>query len=356
LPKGTRGRKDAYARAGVDLVKVRSIHDSIAHALSSTFDTRKGKFGEPTIGIGHYAGLIDIGGHRLLGLHTDGVGTKVLIAQRMKKFDTVGIDCIAMTVNDLICLGCEPVSLLDYIALERENDALVGELSKGLVKGAKEAGAAIVGGETAITGDLVKGFNGDGFDLVSMGVGVVNKDELIDGTAIEEGDAVVGIGSSGLHSNGYTLARRITRDHSLNEEVDELGETIGEALLKPTVIYVKPTLGAIRAHDVHGIAHITGGAFAKLTRLVGDRKLQFRLDAADRVEQPPIFRFLQKEGDVSKKEMYRTFNMGVGLCLVAPEPEVDAIVRAYNKEGLKAWPIGVVNAGEGVFVGKMRVA
>ncbi len=356
MPKEPRVKNDAYARAGVDLAKVRSIHRSIADALATTFQTRRGKFGEPVIGIGHYAGLIDIGGGRLLGLHTDGVGTKVLIAQRMKKFDTVGIDCIAMTVNDLVCLGCEPVALLDYIALERENDELVVELSKGLVKGAKESGAAIVGGETAIMGDLVKGFNGDGFDLVSMGVGVVKRDELIDGRAIEEGDAVVGIGSSGLHSNGYTLARRIVRDHSLNEKADELGETIGEALLRPTEIYAKPTLETIRKCEVHGIGHITGGAFTKLTRLLGGRKLQFRLDPIDASEAPPIFRFLQREGDVSEKEMYQTFNMGVGLCLVAPSSEVDAVLRAYRKRGLRGIRMGTVKAGEGVFVGRTRIA
>ena len=356
MPRAPPGENEAYARAGVDLVKVHSIHKSIADSLTSTFRTRKGKFGEPAIGIGHYAGLIDIGGGKLLGLHTDGVGTKVLIAQRMKKFDTVGIDCVAMTVNDLICLGCEPVSLLDYIALERENDALVDELSKGLVRGANESGAAIVGGETAIVGDLVKGFNGDGFDLVSMGVGVVNRDELVDGSAVEEGDAVVGIASSGLHSNGYTLARRIVRDYSLNEEVEELGESIGEALLKPTKIYVKPTLEAIKAHDVHGIGHITGGAFTKLTRLVGDRKLQFWLDGLGALEPPPVFRFLQREGDVSEREMYQTFNMGVGLCIVCPEAAVDAIVRLYRKRGFKARRIGAVKSGEGVYVGKTRIA
>ncbi|HEV2390530.1 MAG TPA: phosphoribosylformylglycinamidine cyclo-ligase, partial [Nitrososphaerales archaeon] len=239
-------RQDAYARAGVDLAKVRTIQRSLAELMSPTFDTRRGKFGEPAIGIGHYAGLIDIGGNRLLAMHTDGVGTKVLVAQEMRKFDTVGIDCVAMTVNDLICLGAEPVALLDYLALERENDELVSQLSRGLVAGATDAGAAIVGGETAVVGDLLRGVDGYGFDLVSMGVGVVRKSKLIDGGAIREGDSVVGIASSGLHSNGYTLARRIVNGKNPDEQVEELGETIGEALLKPTKIYVKPTLAAIR--------------------------------------------------------------------------------------------------------------
>jgi len=349
-------RRDAYARAGVDLFRVRTIQNSLAGLLSPTFESRKGKFGEPTIGIGHYAGLIDIGGNRLLAMHTDGVGTKVLVAQEMRKFDTVGIDCVAMTVNDLICLGAEPVALLDYLALEKEDDELVSQLSRGLVVGATDAGAAIVGGETAIVGDLLKGIDGYGFDLVSMGVGVVKKSKLIDGGGIQEGDAVVGIASSGLHSNGYTLARRIVSGKNMDEEVGELRETIGEALLKPTKIYVKPTLDAIRRREIHGIAHITGGAFTKLPRLVGDRKLQFRLSRLEGSSAPPIFGFLKREGRLSEKEMFRTFNMGVGLCIVTPKREVDGVLRDYEKLGFDGWQIGEVRRGEGVVVGTMRIA
>jgi len=349
-------RGDAYARAGVDVSKVRSIQSSLAGVLSSTFVARKAKFGEPAMGIGHYAGLIDIGGQRLLAMHTDGVGTKVLVAQEMRKFDTVGIDCVAMTVNDLICLGSEPVALLDYIALEKEDEELVAQLSRGLVTGANDAGAAIVGGETAIVGELLKGIDGYGFDLVSMGVGVVKKSSLIDGSAIREGDAVVGISSSGLHSNGYTLARRIVRGRNLDEEVEELGETLGEALLKPTRIYVKPTLDAVRRREVHGIAHITGGAFTKLTRLVGKKKLRFRLSEVGKGTAPPIFGFLQREGGLSDTEMYGTFNMGVGLCLMTPQSEVEAVLRDYRKRGFDGRPMGTVVKGEGVVVGGRRIA
>ena len=302
MPKEKREKDgDAYARAGVDLAKVRSIQGSIAGTFSSTFEARRGKFGEPAIGIGHYAGLIDIGGQRLLAMHTDGVGTKVLVAQEMRKFDTIGIDCVAMTVNDLICVGSEPVALLDYIALEKEDDELVAQLSRGLVTGANDARVAIVGGETAIVGDLLKGIDGYGFDLVSMGVGVVKKGSLIDGSAIREGDAVVGIGSSGLHSNGYTLARRIVRGRNLDEEVEELGETIGEALLKPTKIYVEPTLDAVRRREVHGIAHITGGAFTKLTRLVGARKLQFSLNDLESGGRPADLRVPSARGPSERR-------------------------------------------------------
>ena len=357
MPKEKREKHgDAYARAGVDLVKVRSIQGSIAELLSSTFGTRKGRFGEPAIKIGHYAGLIDIGGQRLLAMHTDGVGTKVLVAQEMRKFDTIGIDCVAMTVNDLICMGAEPVALLDYLALEKEDDELVAQLARGLVTGANDAGAAIVGGETAIVGDLLKGIDGYGFDLVSMGVGVVKKDSLVDGSAVKDGDAVVGIASSGLHSNGYTLARRIVRGMNLDEEVAELGETIGDALLKPTKIYVGPTLDVVRRREVHGIAHITGGAFSKLTRLVGSRKLQFKLSSLDKGSAPPVFAFLQREGSLSDTEMYTTFNMGVGLCVVTPPGEVEGVIRDYRKRGFDGGQIGLVKKGEGVTVGTKRIA
>jgi phosphoribosylformylglycinamidine cyclo-ligase len=357
LPKQkSEKRGDAYARAGVDVTKVRSIQRSLAEMLSSTFHARMGKFGEPAIGIGHYAGLIEIGGQRLLAMHTDSVGTKVLIAQAMRKFDTVGIDCVAMTVNDLICLGCEPVALLDYIGLAKENDALVEQLAKGLVAGAKEAGVAIVGGETAIVSDLLKGVEGDAFDLVSMGVGVVERESLIDGSEIGPGDAVVGIASSGLHSNGYTLARRIVKGRMLDEKVELLGETIGDALLRPTKIYVQPTLDAIRRRNLHGIAHITGGAFSKLTRLVGGRALRFKLESFEPSTIPPVFRFLKREGRLSDDEMYKTFNMGVGLCLVTPPSEAEPLLQDYRRRGFEGRRIGIVERGQGVTVGTRRIA
>jgi len=357
LPKEKREKQaDAYARAGVDISKVRSMQAKMAETFGSTFASRKGRFGEPTIGIGHYAGMIDIGGQRLLSMHTDSVGTKVLLAQEMRKFDTIGIDCVAMTVNDLICVGSEPLALVDYIGLEKEDDELVAQLSRGLVTGANDARVAIVGGETAIVGDLLKGIDGYGFDLVSMGVGVVKKSSLIDGSAICEGDAVVGIASSGLHSNGYTLARRIVRGLNLDEEVEDLGETPGEALLKPTKIYVEPTLNAVRRREVHGIAHIPGRAFTKLTRLGGAKEPHFSLSSLGEASAPPIFGFLKREGRLSDIEMYRPFNMGVGLCLVIPRGEVEAVLRDYRKLGFDGRQIGAVKKGEGVVVGKKRIA
>jgi phosphoribosylformylglycinamidine cyclo-ligase len=342
-------KKSAYAKAGVDVSKVHDIHASLAQTLAATFATRRGRFGEPLIGIGHYAGLIDIGGGRALALHTDSVGTKVQVALQMNKFDTIGIDCIAMTVNDLICLGCEPVALLDYIALEREDEKMVSELMKGLVAGAKESSAAIVAGETAIMGKTVQGF-----DLVSMGVGVVEKDKVIDGSAIRAGDRVIGVASSGLHSNGYTLARHVLlRRHSLDEYIPALEETVGEALLVPTCIYVKPVMEALRRREIHGIGHITGGSFSKLTRLVGKRRLEFDLELP---APPAIFRLIQQEGGLSDADMYETFNMGIGLCTAVPAHEVEPLLKLFGRHGLPAFDIGEVKEGKGVRVGSVRLA
>ena len=321
--------------------------------LETTFSYRAGKVGAPLMPIGYYAGLIDIGHGNALAMHADGVGTKVLVAQEVGRFDTIGIDCVAMTVNDLICLGSEPVALLDYIALERESEGLVAELGKGLVEGARRASVVIVGGETAVLGDVIKGKAGGGFDLASMGVGIVRRDEVIDGSAVEEGDAVIGVASSGLHSNGYTLARKVLRRRSLEERVDELGSTLGEALLTPTSIYVKPSLEAIRRCEIHGLAHITGGSFSKLARLVGGRRLGF--DVA--LPPPPeIFTLLGREGGISEREMYKTFNMGVGLCVCLPESGAGKCARVFKSHGFPAYHLGSVRTGAGVRVNGLGVS
>ncbi len=344
---------DSYSKAGVDLAKVRRLHGSLQEFLGSTFAFREGMSGAPTIPIGHYAGVIDLGRGNALALHTDGVGTKVLVAQEMGKFDTVGIDCVAMTVNDLICVGSEPVALLDYIALESENSVLVEELSRGLVEGAKRASVAIVGGETAIMKDVIKGFDGYGFDLAAMGVGLLRAEEVIDGSKIKKGDSILGVESSGLHSNGYTLARKAVSKHKLSERIQELGTTLGKALLAPTSIYVGPALVTKRAAEVHGFAHITGGSFTKLTRLVRGKKLLFDLTLP---EAPPLFGFIMREGRVSKREMVRTFNMGIGFCVVLPEAETARAARAFESHGFQTHSLGKVKEGEGVRVDGLKVA
>ena len=343
----------SYARAGVDVQTVRRIQRSLAERLETTFQLREGKVGAPLRGIGLYGGVVDLGDGTALTLHTDGVGTKVLVAQEMRRFDTIGIDCVAMTVNDLICLGSEPISLLDYIALQREDEGLVAELTKGLVEGARQASVAIVGGETAVMKDTVKGKRGRGFDLVSMGVGIVRKESLIDGSAIVEGDEVLGVASSGLHSNGFTLARRVFRRRRLAHHVDELGTTLGGALLEPTLIYVRPALRAVAKAEVHGIGHATGGSFSTLTRHVGGRALQIELSLPP---TPPIFRLLMEEGKIRPREMYRTFNMGIGLCFCLPSSDTKKVARIFRSEGFTTHYLWKVKAGAGVKVNGERLA
>ncbi|MEM2339508.1 MAG: phosphoribosylformylglycinamidine cyclo-ligase [Nitrososphaerales archaeon] len=343
-----------YADAGVDLSKVKNIHSLLANKLSETFKFREGKFGNVLFEIGHYAGLVDIGNGRVLALHVDGVGTKVLIAQLMEKFDTIGIDCVAMCVNDLICMGAEPFALIDYIALERADDKLVYELTLGLIKGAEKASIAIVGGETAIMPDVIKGVNGKGFDLAAMCCGIVEKDKVITGKEFKEGDVVLGVKSSGIHSNGLSLARKVLLSkYKVSDYINELGRSLGEELLEPTYIYVKPTLKALKECEIHGLAHITGGAFSKLQRLIKNSKLGFNLD---NIPKPPaIFSLIQKEGKISDREMFRTFNMGIGFCICAPIKEIDSISSIYEHEGFSIEKIGKVERINGVFVKGIRV-
>src|SRR6266568_5371351 len=205
-----------YAKAGVDSRHIRDTHKVLARRLESSFQTRRGKVGWPLFPIGHYAGLVDLGHGRVLSLHTDSVGTKVLVAQMMGRYDTIGIDCVAMCANDLICTGAEPISFLDYMAMSRPDRSIVEEVAVGLVKGAKEAGMAIVGGETAIVPELLA--ENGGFDLVGFATGICKKKELILGDRVREGDVLVGVTSSGVHSNGLSLARKVLlKRFKLNE-------------------------------------------------------------------------------------------------------------------------------------------
>ncbi|MCP8304208.1 MAG: phosphoribosylformylglycinamidine cyclo-ligase [archaeon] len=346
-------KKLTYAKAGVDLDEVSKIRKEVLKQLSGTFRYRQGKLGSPLIEIGHYAGIIDMG-DRALTVHSDGVGTKVLVAQMMEKYDTVGIDCVAMNVNDLICVGSEPMALVDYLALEKPNKKMVKEIMKGLARGAEEACVSIVGGETAIMPDVIKGIDGKGFDLVGLAIGVVDKDKVITGRDLEIGDIVVGVESTGIHSNGLSLARKaLLPKYEVHQFIPELGKSLGEELLMPTGIYVRPVLEVLKRCEVHGMAHITGGAFSKLARLLLKPKTGFLLDYMP--EPLPIFQFIQREGSVAKREMYRTFNMGIGFCLCAPKDEVDEIVKIFKEHGMGAKTIGKVVGEPGIIVRGVRV-
>ncbi|MDQ4073027.1 MAG: phosphoribosylformylglycinamidine cyclo-ligase [Thermoproteota archaeon] len=336
-----------YKDVGIDIGKIKDVQKNIGKSISSTF-----KFltiGKVLSGYGHYAGLIEIDG-KILSIHTDGVGTKILVAQQMEKFDTIGIDCMAMNINDIVCVGSKPLGYLSYVALQNTNDHLLKEITKGLVLAAKLSNVAIIGGETAILPDIITGkkekYN---FDLAGMILGIVDdKRKLILGNKIKSGDVIIGINSSGLHSNGYTLARKILLDaHDLDEKPEHLQMSVGEELLRPTTIYSKTILNLIQVFDgkIHGLAHITGGSFTKLGRL--NSKFNYVLD-----DMPPIegiFKQIMEDGGISIAEMYKTFNMGIGFCVIAPKQEASRIIDAITKDNLKARIVGKVKPqGKGI--------
>src|SRR5881398_528298 len=318
-----------YAKAGVDSRHVRASHEVLARRLESTFQTRKRKVGWPLFPIGHYAGLVDLGDGRALSLHTDSVGTKVLVAEMMGRYDTIGIDCVAMCANDLICTGAEPISFLDYMAMNKPN-------------------RSIVGGETAIVPELLS--EDGGFDLVGFATGICKKKELILGDRVVASDCLVGVASSGIHSNGLSLARKVLlKKYDLKDTPPLLERSVGEELLEPTRIYVEPVRELIGRAEIHGIAHITGGgAFLKLERVLGKGRLGADLDGLP--EPPGIFQLIKKEGRVSDREMYRTFNMGIGLVVVCPEAQADRIVRVFKSYRQDAMRIGNVERKSGVRV------
>ena len=327
-----------YSKVGVNLKKIRSTQEDIGKMISETYSFQN--IGKIRSGFGHYSGLINLG-KNVLALHTDGVGTKVLVVQKMKRFDTIGIDCIAMNVNDVICTGAEPFAFVDYIGLKSVNDKLVKKLIKGLVNGARSARVSIVGGETAIIPELLSGHSKHMFDLAGTALGITGKDKLILGRNIQIGDTILGVESNGLHSNGYTLARKVLSKYSIYDIPQFLTKPLGEKLLNPTKIYVRPVMEIINKHDIdiHGLAHITGGAFTKLKRL--NNKVRYNIS-----EFPPIegiFRLIQNDGKIDIKEMYKTFNMGIGFCIVLPKNHVDKTISIFDKYKINTYTIGKID-------------
>lgn len=330
--------KITYKDAGVDVNAIKKSQESIGRLVRTTHTKAS------TIhGFGHYAGLVEIPGNMLLATHTDGVGTKVMIANLMDKFDTVGIDCIAMNVNDVICVGATPTSFVDYIAANKNEPAIFDMLVRGLSIGARQADVPIVGGETAIMTDM---FAGDGFafDLAGTVTGLVAKDKLVLGNKIQVGDVIVGAHSSGIHSNGYTLVRNaLFPKYSIHDTVKGVG-CIGDALLQPTRIYVLAVLKILQECIVHGLAHITGGSFAKLSRLAN---VGFEIDSLPDI--PPVMALVQEQG-VSYDEMYKTFNMGVGFCVILPKDQVDLTISIFKEYDIKSEVIGYITNSKGVYV------
>ena len=303
----------SYAEAGVDI----PLEERGIAALIKEFTfKRKGLDFLPRTDIGGFSGAIDCGSF-YLALTTDGVGTKILVARALNKWDTIGIDCVAMNANDLLAIGAEPVALVDYLGINRVDPVIMAEIGKGLNQGAKEANMSIVGGETATLPEMV-----DDLDLTATGAGVIRDKKIITGETIAQGDAVVGIPSSGIHSNGLTLARKVVErsPYTLNSPCPfNPKKSLGEELLTPTRIYLK-VLEVMERFEIKGMCHITGGGLSNLKRITN---LGFALD--DPLPVPPIFPFLKETGGIETKEMYRTFNMGMGFALMTTSDDAEEL-------------------------------
>lgn len=326
--------KLTYAEAGVDIDKKSDAIDSLVKVLGYTRDG----VGKRIEMHGGYAGFIEFGSYAL-GLATDGVGTKLMVANEMHKWDTVGIDCVAMNANDLVCVGAEPLAFVDYIAIDRPDEDIAAQIGIGLAEGAKQANVSLVGGEYAILPDMVTGF-----DLAGTCLGWIKKNKLISGMKCAPGDVIIGLKSSGIHSNGLSLARKVldVNEIKYTENFQELGRSIGLELLEPTKIYVKEVLEVVKNCQVHGIAHITGSGLRNLIRLQPD--VEFRIE--DPFEPQPIFKVLEELGNIADKELYQTFNMGTGLMMVMPEKQAQKALAILNKR-VEAKIIGKVYEGKG---------
>lgn len=332
---------DAYAAAGVDT-------DQAERAVASLVGVLAGiETGSPSRSIvrsGHYASVLRLTDELALACSTDGVGSKLVLAEQADRLETVGIDCIAMNVNDVVCVGAEPIAMLDYLAVEQADPVALARIAEGLRAGATDAGIEIPGGELAVLPELIRGHpSPHGFDLCGAAFGPVRIDDLILGDRIEPGDALIGMPSSGVHSNGYTLARRVLVDDGpgLEAAPEELGGgTIADALLEPTVIYVRAVVELIGSPvDVRGLAHITGGGLTNLTRLTPGR-LGYEVDSP--LPAPPVFGLIASLGGVPAAEMWEVFNMGCGFVAVVPEADVEETVGILSARHPGTARIGTV--------------
>ena len=299
-------------------------------------------------GIGGFGGLFapDLTGMKepVLVSGTDGVGTKIRLAQLMDEHDTIGIDCVAMCVNDIICCGARPLFFLDYIAIGKNEPEKVASIVSGVAEGCVQAGCALIGGETAEHPGLMKP---EDYDLAGFAVGIVDKEKMLDPSQVKTGDVILSLPSTGIHSNGFSLVRKVFNiEHAkLDEWSEELGGELGGVLLQPTAIYVKPVLAAIEAAQVHGVSHITGGGFYENIPRCLPKGMTAKIDKSA-LWINPIFRMIQRLGNIPEHDMFNTFNMGTGMVLVVAREDVDKAVAALNSEGEGARVIGEIVAGD----------
>ena len=318
---------EAYAAAGVSIAGSDRAVAAIVGALGSIEVTKR------TVDLpGHYASVLKVSDDLGIAFATDGVGSKLVVAEQTGRLDTVGIDCVAMNVNDIICVGAEPIALVDDLAVEEPDEDRLAAIARGIARGAQAANVEVPGGELAVLPELIKGHpSPQGFDLCASVIGTVKLDAIVTGKAVAPGDAIVGVPSSGLHSNGYTLARAALSSLDYEDRPPELGgKSVADVLLEPTIIYVRAVLDLLRSDiEVHGLAHITGGGVDNLKRLRDD----LRYVVEDALPVPPVFGLVQKLGEVDDDEMARVFNMGCGFVCVVPADVADeaaALLAAHH--------------------------
>jgi phosphoribosylformylglycinamidine cyclo-ligase len=332
----------AYAAAGVDTDRAGRAVAGLVEVLR-TIDP--GRPSRTRVGTGHYAAVLALDEGTGLALSTDGVGTKVVVAQELERYDTIGIDCVAMNVNDVVCVGARPLAVLDYLAVEHADPELLRDVAVGLKAGAEEAGVEIPGGELAQLPELIRGHPSPrGFDLVGACFGTVPLDRVITGAHVEPGDAIVGLPSSGVHSNGLTLARRAFPD--LGDRPAELGgRTAGEELLEPTTIYVRAVLDLLESEvDVRGLVHVTSGGLLNLLRLEG--AVGYRVDRP--LPRPPVFDLIAERAGAAEPELQEVFNLGCGFCCVVPVAQVGVAIKRLAERHPGAAVIGSVTERAGV--------
>ncbi len=336
---------ESYKEAGVDVeagyksVELMKEHIKKTHTAGVVSDI--GGFG------GLFAPNLTGMSEPVLVSGTDGVGTKIIIADLMKKYDTIGIDCVAMCVNDVICCGAKPMFFLDYIACGKNIPEKIANIVKGVAEGCVQSECALIGGETAEHPGVMPD---DDFDLAGFTVGIVDKAKIIDGKSLSTGDVLVGIASSGVHSNGFSLVRKVfnVNEENLKRYYEELGCSLGEALLVPTKLYVKSVLSAIEKADVKAISHVTGGGFYEnIPRMLKEgTTAKIKLDS---IKKPPIFDLIQKTGNIPQTDMYGTFNMGVGIVMAVSKETAESAVKAIEEAGETAFIIGeIIEGNEGV--------